>query len=108
FDDLHFLGRRMLRKKLRVVRDACELALVDVIERVRERHVAEAVVMSVRLTIRRDVHQLRMRRSVGEGAEEAVREVFAAGEELLERDRARNRPVVEKDRNRTAGRKRAE
>src|ERR1051326_9439274 len=56
------------------------------------------MMMSVRFAIRRDVHELRMRAFLAERAGEAMREIFAAREQSLECDRARDWSVVEKNR----------
>ncbi len=98
----------MLREELAVVRDAHVRPRLDHPQRVSERHLAVAMMVAVRLPVRGDVHELRVLSRIVERAEEPVGEVLAAGQELLERHRARDRPVVEEDRDRSARRQPAE
>src|ERR1700732_4798326 len=97
----------MRGQELSVVRDAGELVLVDVMQRVGESHVAVAVVMTICLAVGSDVDELGMGSGCRESADEAMSEVLAARQELLERDAARDRAVVEENRDRPAGRERA-
>src|SRR5260221_1572875 len=71
-DDLDFVPCRVRGEERRVVGDAGELPLVDVVDGVGEGHVAVAVVVAVRLAVRGDVDELRTLAAVGEGAEETV------------------------------------
>ena len=89
--DLHFVRRRRGGEKLAVVRDARQLLLVDVVERVRQGHVAVAMMVAIRLAVGGDVDELRMIAPFAECAEEAMREVLAAREQALEGDGARDR-----------------
>ena len=73
------------------------------VERVGQRHVAVPVVVAVGLAVGGDVHELGRPRVVGEGAERGARRRCSPFESSsVERDGARDRPVVEEDRDRRA------
>src|SRR5438105_9280628 len=99
--------RRMFSEKRAVVDDAREVVLFDVMQCVSERHLAVAMMMSVRLAVSGDVHDLRMCAFVLECPDQSIGEILAAREKILERDGARDRTVVEKDFHRAARRQRA-
>src|SRR5207237_9636481 len=67
-DDLYFVARRILRKELSVIRQPRQTLLIDVIERVRQSHVAVSMMMTIRLAVGGDVHQLRVCAQLGKCA----------------------------------------
>src|ERR1019366_7713960 len=64
--DFNFLRRGMLSKILAVIRDSRQFVLFDVVESIREGHVAARVMVSVRLAVSSDVDQLRRITNYGE------------------------------------------
>src|SRR5260370_21010 len=82
-----------------VVRALREVVLFDVVQRVGERHVAVAVMMSVRFAVGGDVDELVVGALRVERSAEAFGEELTAREQALERDGTRDRTVVEEDRN---------
>ena len=94
---------RHLGQKQSVVHDPREFLLVDVVERIRQRHVAFAVVVAVRLAVGGDVDELRVRRPFLECAEQTMGKILAAPKQALEGDGARDRPVVEEEIDRAPG-----
>ena len=100
--NLDLVSRWEVFEKLPVVRELREVILLDVVERVGERHVALRMMMPVGLAVRRDVNQLRPLACCGERADEAIGEVLALVKQPLEGDAARDRTVVEEERERAS------
>ena len=96
--NLDLVGGRVRREERAVVGEGRGLAGLDLLDGGGERHLAEALVVTVRLAVGRAVDQLRPGALVGEGRLEPGDDVLGAVEEALERDRARDRTVVEEDR----------
>ena len=94
------MGRRVRRQEGAVVRERRRALGLDLLDCRRERHLAEAVVVAIGLAIRRAVDELGPRARLGEGRVEPRHEVLGALEQPVERDRAREVPVVEEDRQR--------
>ena len=59
FENFHLVRWRILFKELGIVRDFGKRVGFDMLERIREGHFAETMVVSVALPIGRDVHELR-------------------------------------------------
>src|ERR1700722_6836176 len=77
FNDLHEVLGRMLFQKLAVVGELGDPLLLDFLEGIGERHLAVAVMMTVALSVRGNVNQLRSLTRVGEAAHQPVGEPFA-------------------------------
>ncbi len=102
-DDLDLADRVVCSEERPIVRDPRQLALIDVVERVGECHVAVAMMVTVGLTVGGDVDELGPLAAVREGVEQPVCEVLAASQQLLECHGTRDRSVIEEDGNRFSG-----
>ena len=96
--DLDLVHGRVGRQEGRVVRERGRLVCLDLLDRRRQRHLAEAAVVAVCLAVGRAVDELRPRARIGEGGVEPRHEVLGALQQPLERDRARDGSVVEEER----------
>src|SRR5690349_20629396 len=70
-DDLYFMRRRTLIEELAVICDLRQLVRLDVFEGVGERHVSVRMVMTVRLAVGCNVHQLRPLAKIAEPAQKS-------------------------------------
>src|ERR1035438_7356068 len=95
-DDLDFVSGRIDGEIFGVVRELGELVGFDVMQRVRERHLALEMMMAVRLAIGSDVHELRPAAVLGKTADQPVSEAFAIRKQAFEGDGARDGAIVEK------------
>ena len=95
-DDLRFMLRWMFLQVLAVVRELGDSLFFDVLERISKGHVSVCVMMSVTFAIGGDMHQLWPVAGVGKASGQAMRELLAAVEQLLECHCLRNGCVVEK------------
>ncbi len=86
---------RVALEELGVVGQGDIVASIERLEGDGQRHVAVPVVMPVRLPVGRDVRELGPVAIVAEAIGDACREVTPVVEQLLERDRLRDRAVVE-------------
>jgi len=98
-DDFGFPGGRKFFEKLAVVREACEVIVLDVVEGVAKRHLAVFMVMAVGFSVGGDVGELRFggRPVDVEAGDKAAGEGFAIVEEAFEGDGSGGGPVVEED-----------
>ena len=96
--DRDLVRGRVGRQERAVVREGRRPVGFDLLDRGGQRHLAEAAVMAVGLAVRCAVHELRPGARVGEGGVEPRHEVLGALQQPLERDRARDGSVVEKER----------
>src|SRR5215469_11339114 len=78
------------------------LVLLQQAHRVGQRHLAEAMMVSIRLAVRCNTLKLLIR-TVLEPALQARRKVVSRVQQAFKCDGPRSRPIVEKDRNRDAG-----
>ena len=97
-DDLDLVGGRMLREVSGVVRHP-DPRFRESLDRHCERHLAEAMVMSVGLAVGREVHQLRPG-PVVEGRQHPAGERVAAVQHPFEGDAASEARVIEEERDR--------
>ena len=96
--DLDLVRGRVGGQERAVVRERrCALRL-DLLHGRRQRHLAEAAVVAVRLAVGRALDELRPRARVGEGRAQPRHEVLGALQQPLERDRAGDGSVVEEHR----------
>src|SRR5215813_547823 len=96
-DDLRLVLRRMFLEVLAIIREPSNALLLDVLQCIRERHVAVGVMMSVAFAIRGDMHELRPIAGVGESSRQTMRKLLPTIQQLLEGDCLRNGSVVEED-----------
>src|SRR5437667_6064967 len=94
---------RVALEILTVVGDHSRMVRLNVIEGIRQRHIAFLVVMAISLTVGRDVDDLRPRARIREGGSKPAGEVFAFLEQALERDCLRDRRIIEKHSNAPPG-----
>src|SRR5689334_23857517 len=69
----------------------------DVLQSVRQRHVAVYMVMTIGFAIGCDMHQLRPGALIMKPAEQSIGKLFAVGKEFLECDRPRDGAVVKEE-----------
>src|ERR1041385_977478 len=103
-DNFHEVVRRVLLQELTVIRELRELIAFNVMQSVGERHLTEAMMMTIALAISGNVHELRPGARVRKAAHQAIGEALAIVEQALERHALRNGPIVEECRNRFARR----
>src|ERR1051325_212856 len=84
-DDLDLMRRRMPLEVLPVIRQLGEFVGFDVVQSIRQRHVAETVVVAIAFTVRGDMNELRPVALFGKSPEKPIDEVFAAREAPFER-----------------------
>ena len=94
--NLRFVGRRMTFQVLPVIGESRNVVALDVVQRIGQGHLPVVMMVTVRFTVRRNVHQLVPLSAIVEGAYDPVRKSFTTRQQLLESNRARNRPVVKK------------
>src|SRR5690606_38850036 len=82
-------------QKLPVVGEAGDALLLDVVQRVGQSHVGLAAVVAVGFAVGGDVDELGPGARVGKGRSQAIRQVLAAHQQVLERHGARDGAVVE-------------
>ena len=95
FDDLDLVGRRVAFEELAVVSELRQAMGLDVVQRVSQRHVAKAVMVSVAFAVGGDVRELCVPPILRENTEQAVRQIFAARQQSLESHRAGDRTIIE-------------
>ena len=103
-EDFHFVRRRILLEKLSIIGKFREAVGLDMVQGVRQSHLAKMMMMSVTLAIRRDVHQFRPIAFVRKTAHHALGELLAVVKQAFERYRFRNWSVVEEHGNFSFGR----
>ena len=84
WDDLHLVRGGMLLQVRPIVGEACQVVRLNIIQRIGQGHLAKAVVMSIRFSIGRDMHELRSGMLGAKRADEPVSKVLAVGQEALE------------------------
>src|SRR5262245_56357635 len=104
-NDLDFARGRMQFEELAVDGEPREPLRFDMIERIGERHLAEAMVMPVGLSVRRRMREL-WRVIDGESLGPSSGERLTVIEQAGEGDVLRDRPVIEEDREAAARRQR--
>ncbi len=87
-------------EKLAIICKLRELIRLDVMQRIRKRHLTEAMMMAVTLAVCRDVHQLRPLPRVRKAAHQAVGKTLAIVQQSFEGHALRNGPVIKKYGNR--------
>src|SRR3954469_14080578 len=90
FDDLSLARGRTEFEIFAIVGELCEPALLDIAQRICQRHIAESLVVAVRLAVGRDVHELGRLSVVREGADESASKILAIVQQAIERNPARN------------------
>ena len=98
-DDLHLARRRAEGQKLAVVGHLCLVATGNLPQHIRQRHLAEAVVMAVCLAVGGNLHQLRLGPVRHEAGEQALSKPLTVLQEPFEGHGPRGRSVVEEQRN---------
>src|SRR5512139_4155727 len=82
--DLNVVDRRVFLQVFAIVCKRGEVRSFDVVQRKSERHVTKALVVAVRLAIRRDVHQLRPIPCVGKTGNEPAGQVLPSVQDVAE------------------------
>src|ERR1700681_1161982 len=77
FHDFDKMVGRIALQKLAIIGELCQLFVFDALQRVSQRHFAEAMMVTITLAIRSDVRKLRPSSNVGKAAESTIRESFA-------------------------------
>ena len=98
FVDLYFVCRGELLEILAVVRELGEVVFFDVMQRVGKSHLAIAMMMPVAFAVGCDMREFRPIAAVRIRVLQALGENFAVVQQTFERDSARNRSVVEEQR----------
>src|SRR5690349_10259231 len=96
-DNFYEVIRRMTLQKLGIVGQLGKIVRFDVMQRIGKRHFAKAMMMTVALSVRGDIHDLWPLACLGKSASEPLRKAFAVIEQPLKRYALRNRPVIEKN-----------
>ena len=86
-DDLDLMGGRMKLQEIPVVGGLSQFVCLDIVQRIGERHFAKPMMVSIALTVRRDVNDLRPGPGVGKTADQALGKFLSAIQQTFESHR---------------------